>query len=68
MGIRSKIINLTMFTDFSFSLIKDNYVIQFLIAAWNSLMNHKTVTGSFKWRTEENRGVGKGGVEQNGTE
>ena len=48
MGIRSKIINLTMFTDFSFSLIKDNYVIQFLIAAQNSLMNHKTITGSFK--------------------
>lgn len=48
MGVRSKIINLAMFIDFSFSLIKDNYVIQFLITAQNLLMNHKIVTGSFK--------------------
>ena len=48
MGVRSKIINLAMFIDLSFSLIKDNYVIQFLITAQNPLMNHKIVTGSFK--------------------
>lgn len=40
-GDRSKIINLVLFIDFLLSPIKDNCVIQFLIAAHDTLMDHK---------------------------